>query len=112
MSFEPEQAKLLFIGLTALAAKITATISATSGAEGIDKWIERGGTMMCIAILCYMLKQERDERRQRQKQFDDLMQQDRTIHTAGTEARVRLNDTMERQAEALEKLTDVIGKIK
>lgn len=123
MSFDPEQAKLLAIGLAALATKVSATIAATSGAEGIDKWIERGGTVTCIAILGYMLKQERDERKERQKQadderkerqkqFDDLMQQDRSIHTASTEARIRLSDTMDRQCSALDKLTETIDRLK
>jgi type VI protein secretion system component VasK len=101
-----ENAKLVCIAV-ATAVPMAASYLAQSLPSGIDKWIERGGTGLCVLILILVAKSDREERKERQKFHDERdmerQKKDEEREEASTAAREKL-------AVALEKLTDKIEK--
>jgi hypothetical protein len=101
-----ENCKIL-LAVSAIGMRYASHILAQALPTGIDVWLERGGTVLCIVILGYLLKCEREERKERQKFHDDRdlqrAEKDEERETSSTAAREKL-------AIALEKLTEKIEK--
>lgn len=107
----PENIKLFLIGASALLAQAgSALLTLTEGSE-IDRWLERGGTAVCISVLIYMLKQERDEKRSLIVKFEQIIDDNKVLQEKATESRVRLDNSIQRQTEASEKHTIAIDKL-
>ena len=96
---------------TAIASKFTGTIMASAaGDDMVGKYIERGGTMLCIALLCYGIKQVAAKLADREKRLDDMHDKEVATHQASIEARITMATAQEKVAHALEKLTDKLSK--
>ncbi len=101
-----ENAKLACIAI-ATAAPIATSYLAQSLPAGIDKWLERGGTGLCVLILILVAKSDREERKDRQKFHDE---RDMERQKKDEEREVSSTAAREKLAVALEKLTDKIEK--
>ena len=78
--------------------------------DDFSKWAERGGTGLSIILLVLALRYMRGKLEDREKRLDSLMDRDREIHEKATEARLHLAATMDKQAVAIDKLTDAIDR--
>lgn len=111
---EPENCKLFAIGTAYVATQFLSAIASVTAVEGIDKWIERGGTALCVVLMIIAWKSEKKERIENAdkhaKQLDAIMNRDRELHEKGTESRVQLTCAMEKHSEAVEKLGNIIEK--
>lgn len=107
----PENLKIFLIGASALLAQAgSALLSITEGSD-LDRWLERGGTTVCIAVLIYMLKQEREDKKLLVSKLEQIIADDKVIQEKATESRVKLDNSIQRQAEASEKHTIAIDKL-
>jgi len=108
---EPENIKIMSIFCTAIVGKLAGTIAASSiGDDMIGTYIERGGTMLCIALLCYGIKQVANKLADREKRLDDMHDKEVATHQLSVEARITLASAQEKMANAIEKLTDKLSK--
>jgi hypothetical protein len=112
-----ENAKLALCGL-AVAAKISSSYIAQTMPSELDRWVERGGTALCIFILIYVAKSEREERKARQQWHDEneakRAERQEQIEAKRAERQERIDEAStcarEKLAVALEKLTDKIER--
>jgi hypothetical protein len=109
---EMEHWKCLGYFGSAVFAKVGSDIASVAANDEIGKWIERGGTGLSIILLLMGLRYMRAKLEDREKRLDAIMDKDREIHDKATESRVQLSSTMDKQATALEKLTDAIDRLK
>lgn len=108
---EPENIKIMGIFVTAIAGKFAGTIMASAaGDDMVGKYIERGGTMLCIALLCYGIKQVAAKLAEREKRLDEMHEKEVVTHQASIEARILMANAQEKVATALDKLTDKLTK--
>ena len=108
---EIEHWKCLWFFGSAVAAKLSGTVLSTVVVDDdFSKWIERGGTGLSIVLLLLGLRYMRGKLEDREKRLDTLMDRDREIHEKATEARLQLSATMEKQAAAIDKLTEAIDR--
>lgn len=108
---EPENVKFFALAISALCAKYLGTAAADTATGGsIDKWIERGGTGLCLILLIFAVRSLRTERNERQKRLDDIHDRDIDTNTKATEARVQLATSLDKQADAIDRLAEVIAK--
>jgi len=95
------------LAVLAIGIKYAAQLVAQALPTGIDVWLERGGTVLCIVILGYLLKCEREERKERQKFHDDRdlqrAEKDEEREASSTAAREKLAVALERLTEKIEK---------
>lgn len=100
------------LAVLAIGIKYAAQLVAQALPAGIDVWLERGGTVLCIVILGYLLKQERDERKERQKFYDDEARQRQLKQSeenaASIAMRERLAISMEKHSDAIDRLAEKI----
>lgn len=107
----PENLKIFLIGASAMLAQAgSALLSITEGSD-LDRWLERGGTTVCIAVLIYMLKQEREDKRSLILKLEQIIEDDKVLQEKATESRVRLDNSIQRQTEASEKHSIAIDKL-
>jgi hypothetical protein len=106
---EPESIKFVAIIGGAVVAKLLGEITAV-GVPSIDKWIERGGTGMCMIFMWLALKNlrgmldgEKADRLERQKRLDEMHEKSEQNSVKSAEARAQL-------ATALDKLTEKLNK--
>lgn len=108
---ELENIKCLAYFGSAVIAKVGSDVASIAAeSDEISKWIERGGTGLSIVLLLMGLRYMRGKLEDREKRLDNLMDRDREIHEKATESRVQLSATMDKQATAIEKLTDAIDR--
>lgn len=93
----------------AVASKLLGEITST-GVPDVDKWIELGGTGMCMGFMLLALKNlramlaaEKADRLERQKRLDDMHEKSEQNSVKSAEARAQL-------ATALDKLTEKLNK--
>jgi hypothetical protein len=107
----PENIKLALIAASALLAQLgSSMLTITAGSE-VDRWLERGGTTVCIAILLYLLKLEREDKKALISKLETIIEEDREEREKGTESRVQLNCSIKQQIEASEKHSVAIDKL-
>jgi hypothetical protein len=100
------------LAVLAIGIKYTAQIVAQALPSGFEVWLDQGATVFCIAVLSYLLKQERDERRERQKHHDEearaLQQKQSEENAASIAMRERLAISMEKHSDAIDRLAEKI----
>lgn len=98
-----EHAKMLSYSLAAIMSQFGITSLGQIAPEGLDKWIERGGTALCIYFLYRAVCALREERNERQKRLDAM--HDREVEISAMSAQSR-----EKLSTALDKLTEAVNK--
>jgi len=100
------------LAVMAIGARYTSQMLAQALPEGFEVWLDQGATVFCIAVLSYLLKQERDERRERQKHHDEearaLQQKQSEENAASIAIRERLAISMEKHSDAIDRLAEKI----
>jgi hypothetical protein len=107
---EPENVKFFALAISAICAKYLGTAASNTGGE-IDKWIERGGTGLCLILLIFAVRSLRTERNERQKRLDDIHDRDIEANNKATEARVQLATSMDKQADAIDKQANALDRL-
>lgn len=100
---EPESMKVFALMGGAVVAKFLGDISANTGMPDIDKWIERGGTGLCLGLLILAVKALRAERDATQKRLNDM-------HDKEVESVIKNAEAREKLAAAIDKLSEKIDK--
>jgi uncharacterized membrane protein len=107
---EIEHWKCITFLVSAAIAKFGANLLGQVMASDVAKWVESGGTVLSVGILLLMLRYMREKLESKDKRLDDLMDRNMAIHEKATEARMKLDSTLDKQADALEKLKEVIDR--
>jgi hypothetical protein len=100
---EIEQAKMLSFSLAAILSQFAGVSLGQVMPDGLDVWLERGGTGLCIVFLILAVRALRTERDERQKRLDAM--HDREVEASATSAQSR-----EKLSAALDKLTEAVNK--
>lgn len=100
---EIEHAKAISFSIAGFIAHFSAFPIGQLVPEGLDKWIERGGTGLCIVFLLLAIRAEKAARDERQKRLDDM--HDRELQSTMLKAQ-----SEEKLANALDKLTDAVNR--
>ena len=79
-------------------------------ASDFAKWVESGGTVLSVGILLLGLRYLRDKLEKREAKLDELMVKDREIHEKATEARIKLDSTLDKLHQSNEKLIETIER--
>ncbi len=79
-------------------------------ASDLAKWVESGGTVLSVGILLLGLRYLRDKLEKREAKLDELMVKDREIHEKATEARIKLDTTLDKLHQSNEKLIETIER--
>lgn len=115
--FAPENIKVFLIGASALLAQCSSTLLTLPATSEVDRWLERGGTTVCIAILVYLLKLEREDKKVLIAKLESIIEEEKDRQERATESRVQLNGSIQQQTEAfkaqshaIEKLTRIIDR--
>lgn len=107
---EIEHAKAICFGVAAIFSQWGGIAIAQVAPEGWDKYMERGGTLMCIAFLCYAVRALREERNEYRKRLDQKHDQELENAKLRVQADIMASESRDKMASAIEKLTEVVHK--
>lgn len=98
-----EHAKMLGFSVAAIFSQFGGMSLGQLMPDGLDKWLERGGTGLCIFFLWLAVRALKAERDERQKRLDAM--HDREVQAAALSAQSR-----EKLSTALDKLTEAVNR--
>jgi uncharacterized membrane protein len=107
---ELEHWKCVGFLVSAGVAKYGSHLASVPMAEDVGEWVESGGTVLSVGILLMGLRYMRDKLEKREAKLDELMSKDRDIHEKATEARIKLDSTLEKLHQSNEKLIETIER--
>jgi hypothetical protein len=107
---EIEHWKFVVVLASAGITKFGANLLGQAMASDVAKWVESGGTVMSVGILLLGLRYLRDKLEKREAKLDELMVKDREIHEKSTEARIKLDSTLDKLHQSNEKLIETIER--
>lgn len=97
------EAKIMGFSLAAIVSQFGGISLAQVMPDGLDVWLERGGTGLCLVFLVLAVRALRAERDERQKRLDAM--HDREVEAAAFSAQSR-----EKLSTALDKLTEAVNQ--
>jgi hypothetical protein len=99
---EPEQIKAVTLCAAAGVSQILGSVAGASSDDMISRWIERGGTGLCIVLLIVAVRTLRADGKELREKLDANAAKDKELLEASTESRVKMTVAMEKLTEVIE----------
>lgn len=99
---EPEQVKAVALCGAAGFSQIIGSVAGATSDDMISRWIERGGTGLCIVLLIIAVKTLRADGKELRAKLDENATKDKQLLEASTESRVKMTVAMERLTDLIE----------